>query len=129
MQSEGARPITKSTGTLTVNQNPIESSGTQRSSHPTTTTTTKQRPPKNDKQDGAEPHVACDDHAAELVYDEHVQLGRGLAELLLQDLQDGLHDPGRVSQGHGDVTQRPDGVVRDQVSVPGGRWGRKQSHT
>lgn len=66
-------------------------------------------------------YVACDDHAAELVYDEHVELGRGLAELLLQDLQDGLHDPGCVSQGHCNVAQGPDGVVWDQVSIPGER--------
>jgi len=64
------------------------------------------------------PHVARDDHAAQLVDDEHVQLGRRLAELLLQDLQDGLHHPGGVPQGHGDVTQGPDGVIWDQVSVP-----------
>lgn len=85
------------------------------------------------RKDGT--YVACDDHAAELVYDEHVELGRGLAELLLQDLQDGLHDPGRVSQGHGNVAQGPDGVVWDQVSVPGGgrrgqreRGMKKRSH-
>lgn len=64
--------------------------------------------------------VAGDDHAAQLVDDEHVELGWRLAELLLQDLQDGLHDPGRVSQGHGNVAQGPDGVIWDQVSVPGG---------
>ena len=64
-------------------------------------------------------HVSCDDHAAQLVYDEHVQLGGGLAELLLQDLQDGLHDPRSVPQSHRDVAQGPDGVFWDQVSIPG----------
>ena len=42
-----------------------------------------------------------------------------LAELLLQDLEDGLHDPRGVPQSHRDVPQRPDGVVRDQMSIPG----------
>ena len=64
-------------------------------------------------------HVSCDDHAAQLVYYENVQLGGGLAELLLQDLQDGLHDLRSVSQSHRDVSQGPDGVFRDQVSIPG----------
>jgi len=42
-------------------------------------------------------HISCDDHAAQLVYDEDVQLGGRLAELLLQNLQDGLHHSGSVS--------------------------------
>ena len=63
--------------------------------------------------------VARDDHAAQLVYYENVQLGGGLAELLLQDLQDGLHDLRSVPQSHRDVSQGPDGVFRDQVSIPG----------
>ena len=64
-------------------------------------------------------HVAGDDHTAQLVNDEDIQLGGGLAELLLQDLEDGLHDPRGVPQSHRDVPQRPDGVVRDQMSIPG----------
>lgn len=68
---------------------------------------------KQSQRGDINPHVACDDHAAELVYDEDVELGRRLAELLLQDLQDGLHDSGSVPQGHSDVTQSPDGVVWD----------------
>lgn len=31
-------------------------------------------------------YVSCDDHTAQLIYDEDVELGRRLAELLLQDL-------------------------------------------
>lgn len=50
-------------------------------------------------------HISRDDHAAELIDDEDVQLGGRLAELLLKDLQDVLHDFGRVSKSHGDVTQ------------------------
>ena len=64
-------------------------------------------------------HVPGDDHAAQLVDDEHVEWGRRLAELLLQDLQDGLHDPRSVPQSHRDVAQGPNGVVRDQLGLPG----------
>lgn len=63
-------------------------------------------------------HVAGDDHAAQLVHNEHVQLRWRLTELLLQDLQDGLHHTRRVPQRHCNVAQCPDGVVRDQVGVP-----------
>lgn len=41
--------------------------------------------------------IACDDHTAKLVYDEDIELGGRLTELLLKDLQDGLHYPGGVS--------------------------------
>lgn len=41
-------------------------------------------------------YIACDDHAAQLVYDEDVKLGGRLAELLLEDLEDGLHYSGGV---------------------------------
>ena len=63
-------------------------------------------------------YVSSDDQAAQLVDDEHVQRGGGLAELLLQDLQDGLHDLRGVPQRHRDVAQGSDGVVGDQVCVP-----------
>lgn len=53
-----------------------------------------------------------------MVYDEDVKLGGRLTELLLQDLKYRLHDPGGVPQCHSNVTQSPDGVVWDQVSVP-----------
>ena len=68
-------------------------------------------------------YIPRDDHAAQLVDDQHVELRRRLTELLLQDLEDGLHHPGRVSQSHSHVAQCPDGVVRDQVGVPGGGGG------
>lgn len=63
-------------------------------------------------------YVARYDHAAKLVDDQHVQLGGRLAELLLQDLKDGLHHSGGVPQRHSNVTQGADGVVRNQVSIP-----------
>lgn len=63
-------------------------------------------------------HISRDDHAAELIDDEDVQLGGRLAELLLKDLQDVLHDFGRVSKSHGDVTQWSDGVIWDQMGIP-----------
>lgn len=66
----------------------------------------------------AETHIACDDHAAKLVYDKDIELGWRLTELLLQYLQDGLHYPGGVPQGNSNVTQSPDGVVWDQVGIP-----------
>lgn len=69
-------------------------------------------------------YIACDDHAAKLVYDEDIKLGRGLTKLLLQDLKDGLHHSGGVSQRHSNVTQSPDGVVWDQVSIPSQERGK-----
>lgn len=63
-------------------------------------------------------HISCDDHAAKLIDDENVQLGGRLAELLLKDLQDVLHDFGRVSKSHSDVAQWSDGVIRDQMGIP-----------
>lgn len=50
-------------------------------------------------------HISRNDHAAKLIDDENVQLRGRLAELLLKDLQDVLHDFGRVSKSHSDVTQ------------------------
>lgn len=41
-------------------------------------------------------YVACYDHAAKLVDDQHVKLGGRLTEFLLQDLKDGLHYSGGV---------------------------------
>lgn len=64
------------------------------------------------------PYVSGDDQAAQLVDDEHVKRGGGLAEFLLQDLQNGLHDLWGVPQGHRDVSQGSDGVVGNQVRVP-----------
>lgn len=64
------------------------------------------------------PYVSGDDQAAQLVDDEHVKRGGGLAEFLLQDLQNGLHDLRGISQGHRDVSQGSDGMVRNQVRVP-----------
>ena len=65
-------------------------------------------------------HVSSDNHATQLVYDQHVQRRGWLAELLLEDLQDGFHDLGRVPQSHSDVTQPSDGVVRNQMGLPVG---------
>lgn len=56
-------------------------------------------------------YISCNDHASQLVNDEYVQLWGRLAELLLQDLQDVLHDFGSVSQGHCNVAQRSDSVI------------------
>lgn len=63
-------------------------------------------------------HIAGDDHAAQLVNDQHIKLRGRLTELLLQDLQDGFHHTWRVPQGHRDVPQCPDGMIRDKVSIP-----------
>lgn len=50
-------------------------------------------------------YISRDDHAAKLIDYENVQLGGRLAELLLKDLQDVLHDFGRVSKSHSNVAQ------------------------
>lgn len=63
-------------------------------------------------------HISRNNHAAKLIDDENVQLRGRLAELLLEDLQDVLHDFGRVSKSYSDVTQWPDGVIRDQMGIP-----------
>lgn len=63
-------------------------------------------------------HIPSDDHAAQLVNDEHVQLWWRLTELLLQDLQDVLHDFGSVSQSYSDVAQRSNRVIWNQVGIP-----------
>lgn len=66
------------------------------------------------------PYISSDNQAAQLVYDEHIERGRRLAEFLLQDLQNWLHDLWGVPQGHCDVSQGSDGVVWNQVSIPVG---------
>lgn len=62
-------------------------------------------------------YISRDDHAAKLIDYENVQLGGRLAELLLKDLQDVLHDFGRVSKSHSNVAQWSDGVIRDQMGI------------
>ena len=70
------------------------------------------------------PYISSDDQAAQLVDDKHVKRGGGLAEFLLQDLKNGLHDLWGVPQGHCDVSQGSNGVVRNQVSIPRERKNR-----
>lgn len=41
-------------------------------------------------------HISCDHHAAQLIYDENIELRGRLAKLLLQNLQDGLHHSGCI---------------------------------
>lgn len=49
------------------------------------------------------PYISSDDQTAELINDEHVQVRRWLAKLLLQDLQDGFHYSWGVPQCHCNV--------------------------
>lgn len=72
-------------------------------------------------------HIPRNDHAAQLVDDEYVQLRRRLAEFLLKDLQDVLHDFRSVSESHCDVTQRPNGVIWDQMGIPTRKTSCRQS--
>lgn len=65
-----------------------------------------------------EAYIPSDDHATQLVDDEHVELWGRLAELLLKDLQDGLHHSWGVPQSYSDVPQSPDGVVWNEVGIP-----------
>lgn len=76
-------------------------------------------------QGWAFPYISSDNQAAQLVDDQHVERGGRLAEFLLQDLQNWLHNLWGVPQGHGDVSQGSDGVVGNQVSVPVGGKNRR----
>lgn len=75
------------------------------------------------------PYISGDNQAAQLVDDKHVEGGGRLAELLLQDLQNWLHDLWGVPQSHCDVSQGSNGVVRNQVSVPMGGKNRRALET
>lgn len=74
-------------------------------------------------------HIASDDHAAQLVNDQHIELGGRLTELLLQDLQDGFHHTWRVPQSHRDVPQCPDGMIRNKVRIPKKKKKKRRSST
>lgn len=63
-------------------------------------------------------YISCNDHAAKLVDDKHIQLWWRLTELLLKDLEDVLHDFGSVPKSHRNVTQCSDGVIWDQMGIP-----------
>ena len=72
-------------------------------------------------------NTAGDEHAAELVDDEHVEGRGGLAEALLEDLQHVLHDAAVLLEGDGHVTERDDGVDGDERRLAVAHLGRVQA--
>ena len=69
-------------------------------------------------------YASGDEHAAELVDDEHVERRRRLAEALLEDLQHVLDDGAVLLEGDGHVTERDDGVNGDERRLVVAHLGR-----